>query len=201
MTDIFLFRHGHVDYTPPQEITARSPLSPLGHQMAERLAARCDAWQLQMLFVSSMRRAQETANAISARYPKLPRLDVAEFEETSIRDMEGYPGEMPSENLLAWQPQHFAYANQRMAQRVVAGWERMLQLVEDRGLERIAIVAHGGSFNAILRHFQYCDVAGIARNWFELDWTATCCLRTTPQGRWVRWTNDARHIDDLRYLL
>ena len=39
------------------------------------------------------------------------------------------------------------------------------------------------------------------RAWFYFDWATTCCLRISADRRWVRWVNDARHIDDLRHLL
>lgn len=200
--DIYLIRHAHVDYGEGKAITAYNPLTPLGHQMAARLAARCEEWQLQYLFVSTMLRAQQTADAITARLPQLPRLDMPAFEEASIKDLAGYPGEPPPEDLLKWDESHYVYANTRMAQRVAAGWQEVCRIMRERGLERAAIVAHGGPLNFLLRHFQGCDGAGLLQSvWFELDWTSTSCLRLAPGRNWIRWVNDARHIDDLRHLL
>ncbi len=201
MPDYFIFRHSHVDYIPPAAITAHNALTPLGHQLAERLAARCAEWDLQYLFASPLRRARETADAISARFPDLPRRAMPEFAEVTIDDMAGYPGGPVSEDLSQWSNEHFAYANERMWARVLAGWDEVQRIVAEQKLERVAIVSHGGPINALIRHFMGDGVARLRDCWFELDWTATCCLRDGPRGHWVRWVNDARHIDDLRPLL
>ncbi|MBM3188325.1 MAG: histidine phosphatase family protein [Chloroflexi bacterium] len=205
MMDIYLFRHAHVDYRPPAPITAHNPLTPLGHRMAERLARRCDEWELQYLFASTMLRAQQTADAISQRFPSLPRLDMREFEETSITDLAGFPGELPDEDLMVWGEHHYAYANDLMWQRVIAGWDIVLQTMTSQGLERAAIVAHGGSINILLRHFLGEETVRLRTCWFELDWSSASCLRLTSEAgaikSWVRWVNDARHIEDLRRLL
>jgi broad specificity phosphatase PhoE len=199
--DLFLFRHSHVDYIPPAQITASNALTPLGHEMAARLAERCDEWDLQYLFVSTMLRARQTADAISARFPNLPRLEMPEFEETSITDLEGYPGALPIEDLTQWQDEHYAYANTRMWARVERGWEQVQHMVEKHALQKVAIVAHGGSINVMLRRFMGGELRRLRTCWFDLDWTATSCLRYNETYRWVRWVNDARHIDDLRHRI
>ena len=198
MVDIYVFRHAHVDYTPPIEITDRNPLTPLGHQMAADLAERCAAWDLQHLFASTMLRAQQTADAISARFPALPRTDLSEFQEASIRDMAGYPGEPPTEDLRTWVAAHFQYANPRVWERVQRGWLHVLQVAERDGLERVAVVSHGGPINFLLRSFLGYNDPNIDSCWFEIDWASTSCLRYTPERRSICWVNDARHIDPYR---
>lgn len=201
MADIYLFRHSHVDYAPPNRITAHNPLTPLGWRMAERLARRCDEWDLQYLFVSTMLRARQTADAISARFPDLPRMDVPEFAESSIEDLAAYEGTLPPEDLREWEPEHYAYANARLLERVTVGFEKVLHTMAEAGLERVGIVSHGGPINLLLRHFLGAVEPEPMRAWFYLDWATTCCLRTSENRHWVRWVNDARHIDDLRHLL
>jgi broad specificity phosphatase PhoE len=198
MLNVYLLRHAHVDYGPGGSAAGDSPLTPLGHKMAARLAVRCVDWGLQYLFVSTMRRTRETADAISAQIPGLPRCELPEFEEVRLQDLAGYGGEMPGENPLLWQPEHFRYANQQQFVRVAAGWQRVRRLVDEKGLERIAIVGHGGTHNCLLRMWQELDAPVFERVWFELDWAATACVRFADDGCWVCWFNDARHIDDLR---
>jgi broad specificity phosphatase PhoE len=198
MADIYVFRHAHVDYTPPIPITERNPLTPLGRQMAADLAERCDAWDLQHLFVSTMLRAQQTADALSTRFPSLPRTDMSEFEEASIRDLEGYPAEPPTEDLRTWVASHFRYANPRIWDRVRRGWLQVLHVVERDALERVGIISHGGPINLLLRSFLGYEDPNIDSCWFEIDWAATSCLRYTPQSRAICWVNDARHIDPYR---
>lgn len=205
MVDVFLVRHSHVDYSAAEGITPRNPLSLLGHQMAARLAERCSEWDLQHLFVSAMLRAQQTADAITARLPELPRVSMPEFQEMNLSDLATYPGELPSEDLRTWQEDHFRYCFAQVWGRVVAGWERVCSLVDESGVERVAVVTHGGPLNVLLRHFQGCDQMPSDDCWFEFDWTAVSCVRYAGNAgsrrKWVRWVNDARHIDDLRHLL
>ncbi len=198
MVDIYLFRHAHVDYDPPAQITAHNPLTALGHEMAERLAERCEKWDLQYLFVSTMPRAQETADAISERFPDLPRMEMSEFREVCLDHLGDYSGELPEEDLASWESDHFAHGNERMWQRVEAGWQRMMEMVTDEELQRVAVVSHAGPINVMLRQFLGGGVVRLRTCWFELDWASTSCLRSTPEGKWVRWVNDARHIDALR---
>lgn len=201
MADIYLFRHSHVDYTPPNRITAYNPLTLLGHRMAECLAQRCDGWDLQYLFVSTMLRAQQTADIILERFPDLPRVDMPEFVELSIDDLVAFDGGRPPEDLREWKPEHYTYANARLFERVTMGFEKVLHVITARELERVAIVSHGGPMNVILRSFLGAVELDSVRTWFSLDWATTCCLRISEDRHWVRWVNDARHIDDLRHLL
>jgi broad specificity phosphatase PhoE len=201
MVDIYLFRHAHVNYEPPAQITAHNLLTALGHEMAERLAARCEEWDLQYLFVSTMPRAQETADAISRRFADLPRIDIPEFREVCLDHLVDYPGELPNEDLACWESDHFAHGNERMWERVEVGWQRMMDVVVDEGLQRVAVVSHAGPINVMLRQFLGGGLVRLHTCWFELDWASTSCLRATPEGKWVRWVNDARHIDALRHRL
>jgi broad specificity phosphatase PhoE len=201
MADIYLFRHAHVDYAPPNRITEHNPLTPLGHRMAEQLAERCDAWDLQYLFVSPMLRAQQTADAISERFPDLPREVLPEFAESSIDDMVDFRGTPPSDDMREWTAERYAHANVRLLERVMVGFEKVQGTIAAHGLERVAIVCHGGPINFLLRYFLGEVDLDAVRTWFYLDWATTCCLRIEEERRWVLWVNDARHIDNLRHLL
>ena len=201
MVDVYICRHAHVDYTPPAEITPYVALSSLGHEMAARLAERAVEWDLQYLYASTMLRAQQTADAISSRLPHLPRRDMQELEETSLRDLTGYFGALPPEDMRTWTDAHYAYANAQMWRRTRTGWSRLTRQLEELGLERVAVVSHGGPINALLRQFLGEETVRLRTCWFELDWATTCCCRYSAQSRSVRWINDARHIDPQRHLI
>ena len=214
MVDVYLLRHSHVDYTPPTAIDACNPLTPLGWQMADRLAERCEAWQLEHLFVSTMRRAQETADAISRRLPGLSRTDVLDLEEISILDLQDYPRALPSEDLNTWDRDHYAHASLNMAVRMKRAWNTIVRRAAEGGLERVAVVSHAAALNALLKSFLEPDSGsagsgwfvepepgGANTGWFSLDWASVSCVRQTPQRRGILWTNDARHIDSLRHLI
>jgi broad specificity phosphatase PhoE len=198
MVDIYLLRHAHVDYVPPATITAQTPLTELGHRMARRLAERCADWDLQRLYVSPFLRARQTADAISARFPDLPRYEMPAFAEASIVDLADWEGPQPDEDMNTWQDGHYAHANERMWGRVLRGFERIQGELAAEGLERVAIVAHGGPFNALVRAFLGNDRTVRLRTcWLRFEWASTACLAYGPAGCEVRWLNDARHVEDL----
>jgi len=199
--DVYLLRHAHVEYDN-RSITAHNPLTPLGHEMADRLAERVVQWGVQRLYASTMRRAQETADHISQRMTDLPRVDSPAMRETCIDDLADWPGEAPSQDLRQWQDEHYAHANANMWRRVTAALDDIVCEAETEGLERVAIVSHGGPINAMVRYVLGQGIVRLRTRWLDLDWSTTCCLRydATREGIrcWVRWVNDARHIDDLR---
>lgn len=199
MVDIILMRHAHVDYTPPNQITAHNALTPLGQEMAQRLAERCDEFGLELLVASPFRRTQETAAPIRARWPELPYLVMPEFAEVSIDDLADYAGETPVEDLLAWSDDHFDHGNTAMWRRVLRGWTRLQEIIAERGVERVGLISHGGPLNVIVRHVlgQDATVARIRNAWIKIDYAATSCVRYVDDSRGVVWLNDARHIEDL----
>ncbi len=198
LVDIYLLRHAHVDYTPPNPITAHNALTPLGHKMAGRLAERCREFELDLLVASPLRRTQETAAAIRATCPSIPYLLMPEFAELSITDMVAYEGVQPADDLYTWEEGHYAYGNERMWERVIAGWERLRTTIEERGAERIALVSHGGPLNVIVRHVLGWDKPIRLRTaWIHFDYTATSCVRYVDGWQGIVWLNDARHIEDL----
>ena len=198
MVDIYLLRHAHVDYTPPNPITAHNALTPLGQRMALRLAQRCRQFELDLLIASPLRRTQETAAAIRATCPSIPYLLMPEFAEVSITDLAAYDGEAPADDMHTWEDGHWEHGNTRMWQRVTQGWERLRRIAEERGAERVALVTHGGPLNVIIRHVLGWDEPIRLRTaWLHFDYTATSCVRYTDGWQGVVWLNDARHIEDL----
>ena len=198
---VYLFRHAHVDYTPPNPITAHVPLTPAGLEMADLLAQRCDEFALQHLFSSPLLRARQTGDAISARFPDLPRTELYGLAETNYADLEGFEGELPAEDMYSWKEHHFEYSTPRLIKRVLAAWDLILDTIAQQELERVAIVSHGGPMNVLLQSFvgSPLDRDNLFR--FNLDWATTCCLSYEGARKVVHWVNDARHIDPLRARL
>lgn len=192
-----MIRHSHVDYAPGTPITDRNPLTPVGLRLADMLAQRVSGWGLEQLYVSTMVRTQQTADAINRLVPNVPRWDMDELRETSISDMAGYDGEMPSEDLVAWGAEHFRYADQQMEGRLARGWERILAHLDASGLQRVAIVSHGAAMNGLLHQF-LGPPAWNRECWVDFYWAAITCLEYGPNLRRVRWLNDSRHADPLR---
>lgn len=197
MVDIYLIRHGHVDYTPPNQVTAHNPLTPLGREMARRLAQRCDEYDLDLLVASPMLRAQETAAAIRERHPELPFLLMPEFAEISIADLEGYPGSLPPEDVNAWDEAHYRHARDVLWERARRGWSQLQETIAERRVERVALVSHGGPLNAIVYHVLGLEGPPRLILGVKMDYTATSCVRYLDGRQSIVWLNDARHVEDL----
>ncbi|MBC7257171.1 MAG: histidine phosphatase family protein [Chloroflexi bacterium] len=184
--EFYLIRHGQADmsramdpYTPP--------LSSEGRAQAERLAEACVRWGIQFLCASTMRRAQETADAITARLPDILRWDLEELEDVTLDDLHYEPtaGQWAS----TWTEDQLDRAFRQVWARVMSALARIEVYAEANGIERIAIVAHGST------------IALLLLNWLGLDWRARSRLefavapgmtcRVTIEGERVRidWIN------------
>jgi probable phosphoglycerate mutase len=75
VTEIWLVRHA--DVYDQGEVVADPPLSPLGSRQAERLAQRMKSVKVDAVYSSPLRRALQTASAISDRVATDPRLTEA----------------------------------------------------------------------------------------------------------------------------
>ena len=85
--------------------------------------------------------------------------------------------------------------------RVAAGWEKARQSIEAQHLERAGVLAHGGTLNALLCLWQGLGTSFWRLAFFQFDWAGTACMRFDSDIPWIRWINDARHIDNLRRRL
>ena len=200
MVDVYVMRHSHVNYGPGVTIAEDNPLTRLGWRLAARLAERSIGWDLQHLFVSTMPRAMQTAEEVLSANPGLPMTAMAGLRETSLADMGDYPGAPPSRDLRDWDVDQFLFASQRLLERVEAAWAAIEGVVREGGLERVGIVAHGGSINMLLRLFQGYQSADLTRCWFELDWTGLSVLRygEGDPPRAILRVNDTQHVEALR---
>jgi len=161
--DIYLVRHGHVDYenaTDPYSVE----LSPKGLAQAERVARKCREWDIQFLCASTMIRAQQTADAIERRNSAVIRWDLEELEEMTVDDLQMDPTAGPI--LSTWTTEQLNLGLERLWIRVMAALARIQIYAQARGLDRIVLVAHGYVIKMLLL------------NWFSLDWRAGHRLQT-----------------------
>ena len=179
MVDVFLMRHSHVDYSPEVVITTQNPLTPLGHRLADLLAQRAVSWDLQHLFISTMTRAQQTAEALLRRMPDLPHTDMPGLAESHAADLEGFPGGAYADDVRTWSPEQFTYANRRLFERVSASWQRIQEPSLRRGLERVGWWPRR-SINMLLRVFQGCRVRTSGPAFSRSTGLPSPCCATRP---------------------
>jgi broad specificity phosphatase PhoE len=152
---IYLLRHGEADAThSPDPYSA--PLTTTGERQAETLARQCQEWGIDFLCTSDMRRAQQTADAISALMPEVERWDLTELEDVTVDDLMGMPtaGQLRS----TWTDEQRRLGHERTWVRVMGAWTRIQLYARAHDLQQVAIVSHDTVLALLLL------------NWLGLDW-------------------------------
>jgi broad specificity phosphatase PhoE len=164
--EIYLIRHGEADSSRSTD-PRTPPLTPTGQAHAAHLARRCREWDVQFLCVSTMRRAQETADAASRALPEVLRWDLDELEDMNLDDLPDASG--ATSLVSTWSQEHLLLGRQRTWKRVTAAWARIVQYAARHELERVAIISHGGV------------LAFLLFSWLGLDWRDASRLDVSVQ--------------------
>jgi len=189
-TVVYLIRHGETEWNVQRRLQGHQdiPLSALGLQQAEKVAQRLAKERLHAVYSSDLLRAKMTAMRI-AHYQQQPVILHPGLRERSYGTYEGKRwDEIPgygegfrshlwaAEGVESWQ--HM----QRRAMRTLS------EIVSRHVGERVAVVSHGGTINAILA---YIEGSGEPR--YKIANTSVTCL-TYLAGRWnIAWLNDTSH--------
>src|SRR5215212_9547037 len=204
-TEVILVRHGASAAAVPGapfdllDGHADPPLAPEGVEQAETVAARLSGEPLAALFVTPLRRTQETAAPLAAATGLEPRV-VPELREVMLGDWEG--GKLRI-HAAEGDPLFFRMLEEERWD-VIPGAEPMDEfgarvrdglrsIVEQVGPDRVAAaVVHGGVIGELARQatnsrpfaFVHADNCSITR------------LVVLPEDRWLlRSFNDAAHLD------
>lgn len=155
MLKIYLVRHGESAWNVKQLYTGQTdvPLSELGEKQAERAAERLRGVELQAVYASPLKRAQDTARPIAGAH-KLSLLLDERLAEIHHGAWEGNPAEVIREQYAdeyhAWrtQPQRAQMPDGESLQDVARRVERFMQdLLAERAGGNMLIVSH----DAVLR--------------------------------------------------
>lgn len=128
---VYLIRHGEVN----PDGTIDPPLSERGHAQAKAVGRRCQEWGVQLLCVSTMLRAQQTADEIQAVSSIVPRLNLTGLEEVYLGDLDNLDCE-----------------------RVVDALSYIRAFTEAENFNCVAIIAHGGTIMMSLLHWLGLDL-------------------------------------------
>ena len=185
--EIYLIRHGHVDYTRVTDPYTVS-LTERGRAQASRIAALCQDWDIQFLCTSIMLRAQQTADAISEKMPHIPRWDLEEIEEMNVDDLLGEPTAGPLVSF--WTEGQVKLGYERVWVRTMAALARIQLYAAKHDLERIAIVAHGTIIRFLLLNWLGLDWHIAAHIDLAADYGATCKVSLAGDGHVrIDWIN------------
>ncbi|PTM59935.1 histidine phosphatase family protein [Desmospora activa] len=154
-THIYLIRHGETRWNREKRVQGHhdEPLSPEGVEQAQRLAKHMKEWPLDAVYASDLSRAIQTAEMLG-RDRGLEVKPCPEIRERFFGEWEGLPIEEVKRNHPdEWEEVWYrggCYGVEKAedAQRRMMTW--LEELLERHRGQRVAVVSHGGSINAVL---------------------------------------------------
>jgi|SRR5271157_266622 len=198
---LILVRHGLTEWNSSGRFQGHSdiPLSEMGRQQAEALAARLSSEHIHTIYASDLERAQATARIIAARQQCTPTSD-AHLREISFGAWEG----LTYDEIRRRDPAALSRWEANGQEVTPPGGETLGQLVwrvqpamdEIRARhvdETVLIVAHGGPLQVLL-----CLSLGLAPSmyWqFHLAPASISEVAFWPAGAMLNLLNDTCHLN------
>lgn len=220
--DLFLVRHGQPDWTPEQIARNDPDLTDLGTEQAKRVAHRFESLdRLDEIWVSTMRRAQQTAEpfAIEAPHEKEsyswleeinnppewegePAAKIEEaLENANLRSMDemwdGLPG---GESFRTFHERVVTGLEQTLANHGIEPMSkehRHLWTVDDPA-KRVIIVAHAGTNAVVLGHL--LGLEPVPWEWERFRQPHTGVSRLTMSRISTGWAFSLRQLGNVAHL-
>jgi len=191
---LLLVRHGETAWNATGRFQGQmdTDLNTAGQRQAVAVAERLASEEIHAIYASDLRRAYDTAVAISARH-RLREINFGAWQGLTYVQMQ----EQDSERLAAW--------NADRANRCPPGGESLSQVAKRLSLlldevclqyvdQTVVLVSHGGTVRLVL-----CLLLGhpLSAYWqFEVDNTAIAEIELQDRGPvLIRW-NDTHHLTD-----
>ena len=201
-TDLLVIRHGESQPArpgvafPTVDGHADPPLDPHGEHEAERVADRLAGEDISAIYVTPLRRTQQTAAPLAARLGLEPTV-IADLQEVHLGEWEGaifrikvQEGDPIAQRLFTeerWDVIPGAESPEDLAARVRRGIEQIAAAHPD---ERVAVFTHGGVIGTIMslatggRTFAFVGADNASVNHLVVD-----------GDRWIlRRFNDTGHL-------
>lgn len=148
MTTLFLARHGETDWNRELRIQGSSdiPLNELGLEQARTLAQELEDVELDAIYASDLTRARTTAEAVATTHGLEVRTD-ARLRERSFGSWEG----LTRDDIAAYPKgsHHDGETDDEVRERML---QAVQAIADAHPGQRVLIVAHGGSLNALWHH-------------------------------------------------
>lgn len=177
MKTLFFFRHGETDWNKNGLVQGASdiPLNESGAQQAAELAAILATRSVETILSSDLIRAQQTADAISAKLG-IPVTFSAHLRETNYGEAEGMDRKLVREKYAAIMKEIDNPENENRHHLSLPGGESRHQVLErvnnalhnflaETPFNTIGVSTHGGIMNALLlqhfnkiKSFQNCEL-------------------------------------------
>ena len=204
-TRCYLIRHAQTVWNSENRLQGHSdqPLSPLGQEQAQRLAAFFSARHLKGIYTSHLTRSRQTAEAIAAGNGHgIAPVSEQELAEMHLGAWEGLtPEEIDARFQSAYQqwraqpssitiPQ--AESTAAFRQRVRRIFKRLASQFEEG---EYVVVSHGGVIAAVLADLWEADYDAVLRR-LRLDNAGITALELGAHPH-VVWVNATRHLEVL----
>ena len=159
---MLLVRHGKTDWNVEVRFQGSTdiPLNDIGYQQALKTAARLKSWQDAAIYSSPLKRAMQTAEAISGGAPVTPlegftEINFGDWEGSRVSDIRA----KDKEALEAWHRDGFFSIpeNAETWDQINERVSQALSVCLPKDDERIIIVAHGGILRAIMINLLQLD--------------------------------------------
>lgn len=200
--ELILVRHARPQRVENVDTIADPALTEKGRAQAERVGEWLAHESIDHVVASPKRRAVETAEPLARRLG-LDIEVVHGFSEIDRASTSYIPvEEMRAENNAHWQAlmaqnwSAIGYDDPLSFRKEVA--ETYEQLVERHEGKRLALVAHGGTINAIVTHLLQLDTVFM----FSPGYTSISRIARVENGRFmVRSLNEMAHLESGRHTL
>ena len=197
--ELLLIRHALPARVEGEEGTAADPeLADLGHEQARALADYLGREQIDALYVSPMRRAQQTAEPVAATLGLEAILDdeLAEFDRQShfyipIEELKEEKDER-WDDLISGRWGADGEVDPATFKAVVV--EAVERVIKANPGKKVAVVCHGGVINAYFAHMLNLDFP----MFFEPAYTSISRVLASSGGhRQVKSINEHAHVREL----
>ncbi len=200
-TTIYLIRHGETEWNRSGRWQGHAdvPLSPDGYRQAEALAARLVAENIRFdhIYASDLSRAMETARIVAAAL-EMPLQSAPELREINMGAWSG----LTRAEIVARYPGAFdtvlhppdGEPREIFAARVGGA---LTKLAEHHPAETLALVTHGGTIRAMLKHILM--LAGVEMEIPFIGNTALTIVRLDNSTWSVVRLNDTAHLETKRH--
>src|SRR6266566_9119207 len=208
-TELFLIRHGDAipdeDEIIPSGIYDDLPLSRIGREQAQALAARLGDLHVDAIYSSPLERCKETAAPLAQRLALTPTI-VPDLREVSIGEIRPLPTDDKDLAALSqalrerlsdivrigavtgsWDSIEGSEASKAFRQRIVNALD---EIASKHIGQRILVFAHGGVINAYV-----AEVLGLDKEFFfPCGNTSITVVRAANQHRVLYVLNDLAHV-------
>src|SRR5512135_3297512 len=201
---LLLIRHGRSTWNAAGRVQgiADPPLDDLGVEQANRLAERLKVQPITAIYTSPLQRARSTAEIIAQKFPSAAFAADDRLKEIDVGPLTG----LVWEEIAAQHPEFAARWHEEGWAAAIDGAETQVafrarvvaslnDIVEQQADQCVAVVAHGGTFNAYLS--AYLELSLKRRSPFHFGNTSLSVIEVSGPLLEIVTLNDAHHLNGL----